>query len=47
MHWVIDHDNTSLQAGAHSVEVPPPALNKATAGLAAIASVMLTICFFP
>src|SRR3954464_9270790 len=32
--------------GAHSSEVLPPAENKATAGLAAIASVELTIFYF-
>src|SRR6186713_854042 len=32
--------------GAHSREVLPPAENKATAGLAAIASVALTILYF-
>src|ERR1044072_5047028 len=38
----------SANLGAHSSEVLPPAENKATAGFAAIASVMLTtLNFFP
>src|SRR5947207_336693 len=36
----------SANFGAHSNEVPPPAENKATAGFAAIASVMLTTLYF-
>src|SRR6185436_17476346 len=36
----------SANFGAHSSEVPPPAENNATAGLAAIASVILTTLYF-
>src|SRR5687768_3775580 len=36
----------SANFGAHSSEVPPPAEKIATAGLAAIASTMLTILYF-
>src|SRR5690349_892702 len=36
----------SANLGAHSNEVPPPAEKMATAGLAAIASVMLTTLYF-
>src|SRR3990170_659013 len=36
----------SANFGAHSNDVLPPAENKATAGLAAIASVMLTTLYF-
>src|SRR6476646_6740104 len=36
----------SANFGAHSSEVPPPAENIATAGFAAMASVILTILYF-
>src|SRR4030095_1235811 len=36
----------SANFGAHSNDVPPPAENSATAGLAAIASVILTTLYF-
>src|ERR1700712_838051 len=36
----------SANFGAHSREVPPPAENNATSGLAAIASCMLTTLYF-
>src|ERR1044072_2584270 len=46
--WSITVIPASANLGAHSSEVLPPAENKATAGFAAIASVMLTtLNFFP